>query len=140
MSEVDRDCRQGVGLGYGAGIVGHLFRLRRLGDDVPSPDRERPMSDQSSSDSPYIKKMVGDHLDAYGQASLLLVESVIHGLIAQSVITVSTAVEMVEVALSISRERDDELGEGVLVSSQATVLLQAISSSLSVDLPRDERP
>lgn len=36
--------------------------------------------------------------DAHGQAEMLLVESLIHGLIARSVISVADAVEIVEIA------------------------------------------
>jgi hypothetical protein len=72
--------------------------------------------------------------DAHGQAALLLVESLIHGLIARSMISVSEAVEIVEVAVEVNAElaldRSDE-EEGLDHSLQ---LLGAISESLRRDI------
>lgn len=73
--------------------------------------------------------------DAMGQASLLLVESLIHGLIARSVITVTDAVEAVEVATEVTQELVDERSDDQAAMGRSLRLLASIRASLSHDLP-----
>lgn len=68
--------------------------------------------------------------DAHGQAAMLLVESLIHGLIARSVITVADAVEIVEVAAEVKAEIASDLGDTPETMRHSLNLLAAISDSL----------
>ncbi|MFN4296342.1 MAG: hypothetical protein ACK4FB_05830 [Brevundimonas sp.] len=75
--------------------------------------------------------------DACGQAALLLVESLIHGLIARKVISVSDAVEIVEVAAEAEAEIEAGRHAAPAPPRQSAALLEAISGSLSHDLAGD---
>ncbi len=48
--------------------------------------------------------------DAHGQAALLLVESLLHGLIAHSALTVKQAIEIVEIAADVKQDYLDGHG------------------------------
>lgn len=71
--------------------------------------------------------------DAHGQAALLLVESVIHGLIARSVISVDEAVEMVEVAAEVKAEVAEDMGDSPATMRKSLMLLDSIAISLRID-------
>ena len=76
--------------------------------------------------------------DAHGHAALLLVESLIHGLIERSVITVDDALDLVETANSVQVDAAEEAdGQGAPMW-HAHTLLTAIEQSLSHD--RDDSP
>lgn len=83
-------------------------------------------------------EFVHDHArraDAMARASLLLVESVIHGLIAKSLITVADAVEIIQVAVEVQDdEAQSEAGAASLSANRSLILLQAMQHSLSRDL------
>lgn len=68
--------------------------------------------------------------DAHGQAAMLLVESLIHELIAQQVITVASAVEIVDTAAEVKVEKADDLGDSPANLLASLRLLEAISFSL----------
>ena len=74
--------------------------------------------------------------DANGQAAILLVESLIHGLIARSVLTVAEAVEIIDEAAIVSREIAADARDGQAGTLAPDVVLDAISRSLGRDLPR----
>jgi hypothetical protein len=72
--------------------------------------------------------------DPHGHAALLLVESLIHGLLARSMISVADAIEIVETADSVQvevAEAADGLGAPMWRSH---ALLKAIADSLKLDL------
>jgi hypothetical protein len=71
--------------------------------------------------------------DAHGQAAMLLVESLIHGLIERSALTVTEAIEIVEVASQIKTEVADALGDSPATMRKSLALLSAISASLMLD-------
>lgn len=71
--------------------------------------------------------------DAHGQAAMLLVESLIHGLIARSVISVEEAVEIVEMAAEVKAEVAAELGDSAATLHRSLGLLESISLSLKGD-------
>jgi hypothetical protein len=73
--------------------------------------------------------------DAMGQAALLLVESLLHGLVERSVITVADAVEILEVATEVKKETAAELGDDEATMERSLALLGSIHRSLSPDLP-----
>ena len=75
--------------------------------------------------------------DAHGQAAMLLVESLVHGLIARRVLTVAEAVEIVDVAAEVKIDAAEGLGDLPANHRKSLHLLTAISSSLRWDLARD---
>lgn len=72
--------------------------------------------------------------DAHGQAAMLLVESLIHGLIAQSVIRVEDAIDVVTVAIDVKKEIAADLGDSEDTMDKSLGLLSAIRGSLSNDV------
>jgi uncharacterized protein YoaH (UPF0181 family) len=75
--------------------------------------------------------------DAHGQAAMLLVESLIHGLIARSVISTGEAIEIVAVAAEVKAEVAAELGDSPATMRRSLALLDAISASLKLEAPGD---
>jgi len=71
--------------------------------------------------------------DTHGQAAMLLVESLIHGLVGRSVISVADAVEIVEVAAEVKAEIAFDLGDSPAGLRRSLGLLAAISDSLKHD-------
>lgn len=74
-------------------------------------------------------------LNAQGHAAVLLVESLIHALIARSVITVEDAIEIVGAATAVTVETMNEMNETPAALLQSLTLLTDMSVSLSIDLP-----
>ncbi|WP_150125410.1 hypothetical protein [Sphingomonas sp. LM7] len=72
--------------------------------------------------------------DAHGQAAMLLVESLIHGLIERSVITVADAVEIVEVATEVKAAIGADMGDSPATLAASVALLGSIGDSLKHDL------
>lgn len=76
----------------------------------------------------------GAHVpDAHGKAAMLLVESLIHALIANKILTEAEAVAIVEVATEVEADAGHDLGCASGTNPKALGLLNAISISL---LPR----
>jgi hypothetical protein len=73
--------------------------------------------------------------EPYGQAALLLVESLLHGLIAHSSLTVEQAVEIVEIASEVKQATAEEVGD-TPAARHSLHLLNSIGASLRHDLPR----
>ena len=71
--------------------------------------------------------------DAHGHAALLLVESLIHGLIERSVISVDDALDLVETANSVQIDAAEEADGHGAPMWHAHTLLTAIGQSLSHD-------
>lgn len=76
--------------------------------------------------------------DPHGQAALLLVESLIHGLLGRSVLTTVDAIEIVEAATSVQVEVAEAADGHGAPMWQSHALLSAIAASLKVDI--DDRP
>ena len=76
--------------------------------------------------------------DAHGQAAMLLVESLIHGLIARSTISVDEAVEIIETAAEVKAEIATDLGDSPGTLRRSLTLLEAIARSLRMDAPPDD--
>ncbi|MFN3930187.1 MAG: hypothetical protein ACK4JY_00435 [Brevundimonas sp.] len=72
--------------------------------------------------------------DAHGQAAMLLVESLVHGLIAREVITVADAVEIVDSAAEVKADIARDRGDSPAAVRRSTHLLNAISASLRWDV------
>lgn len=77
--------------------------------------------------------------DAHGQAAMLLVESLIHGLIARSAISVVEAIEIVEVAAEVQADIAADLGDSLETIRHSLALLNQISASLGRDVQSSER-
>jgi hypothetical protein len=73
--------------------------------------------------------------EPHGHAALLLVESLIHGLIANSSLTVEQAVEIVEIAAQVKHDTADAVGDTPTTLQRSLHLLESISASLRQDLP-----
>lgn len=73
--------------------------------------------------------------DAHGQAALLLVESLIHGLIARSALTVEEAIEIIEIAAEVKRDVGVAWGDSPDTLKKSISLLGSISASLLHDIP-----
>ena len=73
--------------------------------------------------------------DAHGQAALLLVESLIHGLLQRRLITVADAVEVVDVAAEVKLDIAGDLGDSPANLRKSLALLAAIGASLRGDVP-----
>lgn len=71
--------------------------------------------------------------DAYGQAAMLLVESLLHSLIARSLLTLEDALEIVGIAADVKVEVADSLGDSPATMAKSLSLLTSISKSLSAD-------
>ncbi|MGF7159882.1 hypothetical protein FHS85_001501 [Rhodoligotrophos appendicifer] len=92
------------------------------------------MTDEPSNDNVRAESNPGP-LDAPGQAAILLVESLLHALIARSLISVSEALEIVEIASEVKTEIWEEMGTPASTLRKSLAILQAISTSLKHDLP-----
>jgi hypothetical protein len=73
--------------------------------------------------------------DAHGQAAMLLVERLIHGLIARELISTEEAVEIVDMAAEVKAEVAAELGDSPGTLGRSLALLESISRSLRSDAP-----
>jgi hypothetical protein len=74
--------------------------------------------------------------DPHGQAAMLLVESLIHGLVSSSVISVEEAVEIVDTAAEVKIEIANDLGEAPETLQSSLTMLESISASLRQDIYR----
>ncbi len=77
--------------------------------------------------------------EGHGRAALLLVESLIHDLVANSTLSVSQAVSIVTIALDA---QDAITGDAVAPTpsmQKAADLLTALAQSLRIDLPAEEQ-
>lgn len=71
--------------------------------------------------------------DAHGQAALLLVESLVHGLLERQIISTSDAIEIVESADSVQVEMAVAADGHGAPMWRSHALLSAIKDSLSLD-------
>ena len=91
------------------------------------------MPDTSNDNQPARKAAPHREPDAHGQAAMLLVESLMHGLIARSVISTQEAIEIVDMAAEVKAEVAAELGDSPTTMGRSLALLEAISRSLGGD-------
>jgi len=71
--------------------------------------------------------------DCHGEASLLLVESLIHSLVARSGLSLSEAIEIVQVAIDAQIEISQDRGDDPARLERSLALLSAIANSLAID-------
>ncbi len=77
--------------------------------------------------------------DPNGQAAMLLVESLLHGLVARSLLTVQDAVEIVQVAAEVELELAVERTNPSTPKIGSLALLNSIRRSLKGDLYAEQR-
>ena len=105
---------------------------RRLGVVCTSTDHIGPFMElYEAGDDPSRES------DTHGRAALLLVESLIHGLIARSVLSVAEGVEVMEVALDTQIAISDDADAPSASMRKVAALLSSLLHSLSMDLPRE---
>ena len=92
------------------------------------------MTSQSNDNEAFTRVPRSGDPDPFGQAALLLVESLIHGLVASSTITLENAVDIVTVAIDVKDEIAADLGDSPKTKDKSLELLAAIKASLSNDL------
>lgn len=88
------------------------------------------MSENSNDNHPAVAATPRREPDAHGQAAILLVESLIHGLIARELISVEEAIEIVDTAAEVKLEVAAELGDSPRTMRHSLALLESISRSL----------
>lgn len=82
---------------------------------------------------PAMPKAVHLPSDAHGQAALLLVESLIHGLCENSTLSTDGAVEIVERAVNVQFDQAEAADGAGAPLWRSHALLSSIAASLSVD-------
>jgi hypothetical protein len=87
---------------------------------------------------PRVPRIIAADGDAHGHAALLLVESLIHGLIERSVLTVEQSVEIIEAAVDVQTDVAREADGAGARMWQAHSLLSSMSATLQLD--RDDVP
>jgi len=87
--------------------------------------------------TPSTATAADDEPDAHGRAALLLVESLIHGLTARSVLSVGEAVSIMEIALDAQIAMSEDAGQPTPAMRKATALLTSLVASLRIDLTED---
>ena len=93
------------------------------------------MSEDPAKDDIPNGRVSPSEADPFGHASLSIVESLIHGLIANGAISVADAVEIVEVAADVKTEIGAKLGHSPASLRRSLTLVKCISDSLRYDLP-----
>lgn len=78
--------------------------------------------------------------DAHGHAALLLVESLIHGLLARSIITTDHAIEIVDAANEVQREIAEAADANGMTMWRSHALLTSIARSLRHDVEPNTAP
>lgn len=95
------------------------------------------MTEATSNDNdPAVAGSPAGEQDAAGHAAILLVESLIHGLVARAIISVEQAIEMVDVAVQVIGEIDEDAGGPSPMSRRSAIILEAIGASLAIDSSR----
>lgn len=80
-----------------------------------------------------IAAMARSQTDPHGQAALLLVESLIHGLRERSILDIEGAIDIVETAVDVQADIVDMAGDARATMSRSHALLSAIAESLKRD-------
>lgn len=91
-------------------------------------DTERP------DDGPARPDRIAGTPDFHGQAAILLVESLVHGLVARSLITVADAIEIVDNAADAQEEISFDAGDTPIQTASLSAILRSISATFATDL------
>jgi hypothetical protein len=95
------------------------------------------MTDNTNDNEAYPATARAPEPDAHGQAAMLLIESLIHGLVARSVISVEDAVVIVEIATEVKADVAADLGESADTMRRSIDILAAIGESIRLDAKAD---
>jgi hypothetical protein len=89
----------------------------------------------TNDNDPTVQSAMCSPADAHGQAALLLVESLIHGLCEKSALSAREAVEIAERAISVQSDQAEAAtaAEEAAVMWRAHALLSSILTSLRID-------
>jgi hypothetical protein len=90
------------------------------------------MDPMTSADREPLPVATPDAPDAHGQAAMLLVESLIHSLVARAVITVGDAIEIVTVAMDAKVEIAVDAGAVDDSRDRSLALLSSVRASLGM--------
>lgn len=91
------------------------------------------MAEVMNDNQSYPAAVMAHEPDAHGQAAMLLVESLIHGLVGRAVISASDAVEIVETAAEVKADIAADLGDSPQTLRRSLGMLNAIGDSLRLD-------
>lgn len=91
-------------------------------------------------DNPTMRGITPPVPDAHGQAALLLTESLIHGLLARSIISIDDAIEIVETADEVQVQVAEAADGAGAPMWQSHALLSAIAESLKYDVDGSSSP
>jgi len=91
------------------------------------------MTEYTNDNHEYLASVRPPEPDAHGQAAMLLVESLIHGLVDHQVISVVSAIEIVDAAAEVKAEIAFDLGDSPETADRSLSMLTAISDSLRLD-------
>lgn len=91
-------------------------------------------------ENPIVRGITPTVPDAHGQAALLLTESLIHGLLARSIISIEDAIEIVETADEVQVQVAEAADGAGAPMWQSHALLFAIAESLKYDVDSSSSP
>ncbi len=74
--------------------------------------------------------------DAHGQAALLIVESLMHGLIEKGLLSVDEAIDIMQSATEVKEDVVDLRVESLDTARHSLQLIDTIASSLAIDRPK----
>lgn len=122
-----------------AHIANSTWVLAAVGSDLALALSERTMK-KTNDNNGRIEGGQHPHVEEpHGEAALLLSESLLHGLIASSLLTVRQAVDIVDTAVEVRQELAGDHGTHSAGAVRSIAMLSAIRSSLERDLPDPER-
>lgn len=87
----------------------------------------------SNDNDPDPRTTVSRSPDPHGQAALILVETLLHGLVERSVITARDSIDIVTGAVEVQADYADDAGPSGRAMRHAQTLLTTIAASLSHD-------
>lgn len=87
----------------------------------------------TNDNEPEVRGAMHPSSDAHGQAALLLVESLLHGLCENSTLSTAEAIEIVDRAVEVQFDKAEAADGAAAPMWQSHALLSAIAMSLSID-------
>lgn len=95
------------------------------------------ITDTYNDNNPLPTPMAEQNGEPHGRVAMLLAESLIHGLIARSVLSIADAIEIVGIAAEVLEETSIEKGDTAETLAKSLAILDAIRASLSIDAADD---
>lgn len=91
------------------------------------------MTNDPENPAPILPDVAGIEPDAYGQAALLLAESILHALVETKTLTIEAAMSVIQTTCEVKAEVAEQTGESNSRMQESLALLRAISTSFAVD-------